>query len=670
MINEMFYNRRIASLLAGCVFGLSTVLTFETAAADSTGELGELSIEQLMGIEVTSVAKKPQKLSQSAAAIHVISREDIRRSGATNLPEVLKLAPGIDVARINANEWVVGSRGAAGRFSTGLLVLIDGRSVYSPFFAGVFWETLDVVMQDIERIEVIRGPGGSIWGANAVNGVINIITRHSADTQEGVAFVTAGNEDAVSATVRYGGELAKRRFGRVFAKVQQRGASLGTGKDPWDMAHIGFRIDDHPSAQHTFRVSGEIYTANFSQVSELPTFNSNVITSIVETVNHQGAHLLGDWRYAGDDDSILNVQAYWDYYERKEALLNQRVHTFDVSLDQRHSLGMEGSLVWGAGLRYSRVGLNSSGNTLRVLSDPINPLVLGGFVQGEWPVARNTLLTLGTKLEHNSYTGFELQPSLRLHWRTDSGQQLWASVSRAVRTPTVLENDVESATGFRPATPPAVPFGTVFSIRGNSQFESEQLVAVELGYRALLTDDLSVDAVIFNHNFKNSRSTTFLPVVFTAPAGPFIQPFDLVNNSSARMQGLELGSLFQASEQWRFKLAYTFLNLITDDAFIADGPQHTLSLRSEYDFGNGVELDIGYRRRSQVLGLQLGATRDVYASFDTLDVRLGWKVNKRLELTLVGQNLLDPSRVEQIDEVYAPATEVGRSVFVKAEWRF
>ncbi len=646
-----------------------TMASLPLVAVEHESALNEMSIEQLMGIEVTSVAKKPQKLSRSAAAIHVITSEDIRRSGVTNIPDALGMAPGMDVARIDAGKWAVGSRGVAGRFSNGLLVLIDGRSVYTPIFAGVFWETLDIIMDDIDRIEVIRGPGGTVWGANAVNGVINIITKHSADTQGSFVSTSIGNEEVGKAETRYGAALGEGRFGRVYAKIQRHDDNARLRDDSWDMGHLGFRYDDHSVASNTLRVSGEILGAQYQQVTALPSINSNTLVENASPVIHRSAHLLAERRILSDDGSELHLQGYWDFSDHDDAVQRHITHTVDLALDQRQSISDTANLIWGLGLRYSLLDVRSDGGTFVDPPSLSSPMVFSSFVQGEWALSDSVLATLGSKFEHNNYSGFEIQPSVRLHWTVDERQQVWTALSRAVRTPSVIEaNGFQIATGIDTTTQPV---STVFTVLGSEQYESEELVAVELGYRALLNRDLSMDAVVFYHQLDNLRSLNLGTPFLSGATGPLVVPSTAANDNSATEQGLELGAVYQATENWRVKLAYTYLALDAKEAFLSSGPEQTVSIRSEFDVSERVELDVEYRYRDVTGSIPINGAAVEHAHQHALNLHLGWRVDDQLTLSLVGRNLLQPSKPAQPGDLFTPAgIEIDRSLFVNARWQF
>jgi iron complex outermembrane receptor protein len=423
---------------------LLTSLLPVTAAAQGVGtdkeaHALEMSLEELLDVQVTSVSKRPQSLSDAAAAVFVITNEDLRRSGVRNIPDALRMVPGINVARIGSNKWAVTARGFNGRFANKLLVLVDGRTVYSPTFSGVYWEALDLMLEDVERIEVIRGPGATLWGANAVNGVINIITRHAADSQRGLVSAGVGSEERGFAAARYGARLAEGTYGRLYAKAFERDAfafpgGRGAG-DGWQALRGGFRVDSQFSGQDGLTLEGDIHSADIDQQIVLPQLAAPFVRQVADTASVAQGNIMVRWDHTASADSGWTLQAYYDHFARDEVFLDERRDTFDLELTYRVVSDRLHSVVWGSGYRLTRDEFDPT-PIVDVVPDSRTDQLFSAFVQDQIELVDDRLwLTLGSKFEHNDYTGFELQPSARLGWTLDARNKLWASISRAVRTP-------------------------------------------------------------------------------------------------------------------------------------------------------------------------------------------------------------------------------------------
>ena len=455
-------NRR-ADLTTALVGGI--VMLAATTAMGK--DLTELSIEELLDVEVTSVGKKAQALSDAAAAVYVISNEDIRRSGATNVPEALRMVPGIAVKRIDSNKWAVSARGFSSRFANKLLVLIDGITVYTPSFSGVYWEYQGVMLADVDRIEVIRGPGATLWGANAVNGVINIITKSAAATQGGLAIAGAGTEERAIGALRYGGKLGSDTFARAYAKYDARDSLVTTlgddGRDAWDLGQGGFRVDSSFGAGNNATVEGNVYRSNLRQQLQVPDpLAPPEFSRLVDDhVDAEGWNLLGKWGRALSVTSDVSLQLYYDHSERNEYYVVQRHDIVDLDFQQRTKIGDRNDIVWGLGYRNIDDRFD---NTELVTMTPSaeNRSLWSGFIQDEIDLLRDRLrLTLGTKVEHNDYTGIEVQPNLRLLWKAPGQTSLWGAISRAVRTPSRAESSGNiwtqvTSTGAPPPYPQSI----------------------------------------------------------------------------------------------------------------------------------------------------------------------------------------------------------------------
>jgi iron complex outermembrane receptor protein len=447
-----------------------------SSAYSDQGELMGLSVEDLLNVEVISVAKKAKSLNDSPAAIFVISQDDIRRIGATSIPEALRLAPGLDVARIDSNKWAVSARGFNGRFANKLLVLIDGRSVYTRAFAGVYWENQDVMLEDVERIEVIRGPGATLWGANAVYGVINIITKHSADTQGGLLVAGVGTEEQGFGAFRYGGKLSSDTTARAYIKGFNRDENThklgGDAGDDWNKVQGGFRMDSQLTTNDTLTLQGDVYHSSINQYTTFAQVTAPYRNSFNEKIDAFGGNLLMRQHHTFSSTSDYSLQVFYDFYERDEVAVLESRHTLDVDFQHRFALLNWNDVVWGIAYRYSHDDVYSK--EFLVTNTPSrNDQLVSAFVQDEITLVDNYLwLTVGSKFEHNDYSGFEVQPTARLMWAPHQQHRLWAAVSRAVRTPSRVEQDTAFLQSVIPAQPPFIPAVAV-SLEGNKQYDSK-----------------------------------------------------------------------------------------------------------------------------------------------------------------------------------------------------
>lgn len=469
-------------------------------AADDAVDPFALSPEQLFDATVMSVSKTSEKLGDAPAAVYVLTSEDIMRSGATSIPEVLRLVPGMDVARGGSAAWSIGVRGFNSPLADKLLVLIDGREVYDPLFSGVYWDVQDTPLADIDRIEVIRGPGASLWGANAVNGVINIITKKASETKGALVSVVAGNSDHAIVTARYGGDLGEDIHWRVYGKYRDVAPEDSlTGVDPndqWSEWRGGFRADTDPDgAGNSFTLQGDAYRSDTGQLRTVPLFVAPFNVVEMEDITAQGGNLLGRWNRDLGDDSRLTVQSYFDYTQRDQLTLADKRTTFDF--DAQYELP---SFAWNKaiiGVRY-RYTSDELDLTPIIFADKTtdSEQTYSGFVQDKITVIPDDLyLTLGSKFEHNDFTGFEWQPNGRLQWLIDDKQMAWAAVSRAVRTPSELERDLTVVTGVIP--PGVFPIPVAVELTPSPNFNSEELIAYELGYRRQWTPMVQMDVTAF-----------------------------------------------------------------------------------------------------------------------------------------------------------------------------
>lgn len=647
------------------LFVLSPCIAALCSAAEITAPaLKQLSLEQLMEIEITSVAKKEQRVADTAAAIIVITQEDIRRSGVTTIAEALRLAPGVTVSRIDGNSWAIGIRGFGSGFSRSVLVLIDGRSVYTPLFAGVYWEVQDTLLEDIDRIEVIRGPGGTIWGANAVNGVINIITKSASETQGLLMTAGGGSEEKGFGGFRYGGKVSHdfnyRVYGKGFRRDGQYTPHL-SDSDDWQMGQGGFRTDWRLVDGNSLTIQGDIYQGRSGMRTQVSSFSAPFSTIVEKDTDLSGMNLLGRWRRTLSETSDLALQVYYDRTFRREPTFQERRNTVDFDFQHRFRPTRSQELISGFGYRYSK-GDTESVPTLIVSPRNRADSLLSAFIQDEISIVENRLrLTIGSKFEHNDYTGFEFQPSARILWAPVGWQSLWAAVSRAVRTPSRIDSDIAASS----APNPALPFFT--RLLGNKNFASEKLIAYELGSRIQPTERLFVDLTAFYNRYDDLFSVeTGTP--FLEP-GRVIFPFLFDNNFEAESFGIELVTDWRWLDWWRWRITYSYLQInltkkpgstdvVTEQPTEGGSPHNQVSLTAFVNLPGNLELDGNFRYVDNLPGQNV-------ARYFNLDLRLGWQPNKNLELAVVGQNLLAGHHAE-----WSGGTEVQRGVYGKATWRW
>ncbi|HEX7184167.1 MAG TPA: TonB-dependent receptor [Thermoanaerobaculia bacterium] len=637
--------KAIAAVFA--ILGLAAVpVSAEPQEEVAASDLKRLSIEELMQIEVTSASRRTERFSRAAAAITVITAEEIRRSGANSLPEALRLANPLHVARSTQGDYAISARGFNTTTANKMLVLIDGRSIYTPLFSGVFWDVQDVLLEDVERIEVIRGPGATLWGANAVNGIVNIITRRAEDTQDGLAIAGGGTEEKAFGAVRYGGRLGERGYYRTYGKYLERDALVTvTGQDarnPRDFGQGGFRTDLKTSDTDTLTLQGDAYTGQTRD-------------PLRDLINLDGGNLLGRWSRHLADGSDLSLQVYWDRTHRHIFnLFEEHRDTVDLDFDRRiRLLESRHEVVWGFGYRHTRDRVGNS-TVIGFLPDRRGQDLFSLFAQDEVRLLGDRLrVTVGAKLEHNDSTGLEVQPNIRAAWSPNDRRMLWGAVSRAVRTPTRFDEDLffSTATG--------IPLFV-----GSRDFDSEELLAYELGYRVQLQTDLTLDVAAFYNVYDDLRSQE------PPAAGGF--PVTFGNNLEADTWGAEIRGNYQPFSWWRMYISYAYFDRdfrfdpesrdLTGGLGEGNDPQNRAMLRSNFDLPGGVELD-GWLRYVDELPFP------AVPSYLELDLRVGWRPIPALELSLVGQNLLDEAHAE-----FGPATptrqEVERGFYGKVTWQF
>jgi iron complex outermembrane receptor protein len=646
----------------------------------TASNLIELSLEELMEIEVTSPGKKIQKLSDVPAAVYVISQDDMRRSGATSIPEALRLAPGVQVARIDANKWAISVRGFDDRYANKLLVLIDGRTVYTPSFSGVFWDIQDTMIEDIDRIEVIRGPGAALWGANAVNGVINIITRRAEETQGGLISAGGGTEERGFGGLRYGLKVGKDAFARGYIKYFNRDGGVdgsgGDTGDDWDALRGGFRLDWQGLGGDSLTVQGDLYDGSYGSTGDVPLLVPPYSRKTDDNGWNFGGNLLSRWERVLSPTSDLALQAYYQRDERGDIEINKYVEdTVDLDFQHRFHLGERHDIMYGAGYRFVHDRL-TDGFLISGTPDSRSRNLFSAFLQDEITLVPDLLrVTLGTKLEHNDFTGFEVQPDFRFLLTPHPRHTIWGSVSRAVRTPSRAENDIRANYGTVPPAAPGAP-PLLISAFGDRDLDSEVLLAYELGYRMQVAPSFSFDFVGYYHDYNRLISAVpAAPFPETEPLPPhLVAPTVFANNQEGEVYGLEISSDWLPLPWWRMRLSYTYQRMdirLKEDIAVMTGqtgyieglsPDHQLSLLSSMDLPGNLSFDAWLRYVDDLPAVSVG-------SYVNLDLRLSWRPLPGVEVSLVGQNLIDTSHREFVS-LEGISTKTERGLYGKVVLEF
>jgi iron complex outermembrane receptor protein len=608
-------------------------------------ELKKLSIEELAETDITGSGRRPEQLEEVASAVSVITSDDLRRYGVMNLPQALRLADTLHVADVGGPSVAISSRGFNITTANKLLVMIDGRTVYSPVFAGVFWEAQDLVIADIERIEIVRGPGGTLWGANAVNGVIHIITKSAADTRG--TFVNAAIGSGVTGpfAVRHGGRFGAAGSYRVYAKVREDAAaelqSGGSAGNEHAFGQGGFRIESDRTGNNFAVLQGDVFSGD-----------TGLGVGADRSITWRGGNLLGRWTYRDDGGDETTLQAYYDYfYRRVPVQYTGTLHTLDLDAQHQRRFGRH-VLVAGAGYRNYRG--DDLGDGPGFFFEPQQRVSHRSnlFGQAQFELHREWFLTTGVKVEHNEFTGAEVQPNLALRW-TRGAQTAWSTLARAVRVPTRFDVDLRIR----------VPNTSIIAITGTEDFKSESLLALEAGYRTRLGSRLSVDLALFNNRYDDLRSQEFP----TVPG----EPVRLMNMLNAVSRGAELSAKAQLIDWWQIAGGYTHLwKRLTFDpgstdrtggAAEANDPRHIVKLRSYIDAGTRFEFDTFFRYVSAL-------PQPAVEAYAEMDARLGFHLRPGWDLALVGTNLLSPQHMEFIGGTPPQVSE--RAITFRSTWRF
>lgn len=670
-------NKAITLLLSVAITLLSTSNS-AYSETDPLADLMKLSIEDLEKVKVTSVSRKPESRFKAASSITVLTQDDIKRSGLTSIPEALRLVPGVNVARVDSNKWSISVRGFNRVFSNKLLVLIDGRTVYTPLVSGVYWDTQDLNFEDLDRIEVIKGPGASMWGSNAVNGVINIITKHSKLTVGNHITATKGNFERGTYSFRHGRKLSDNAYLRVFGKhssfneTNQVNSNTGIDDD-WYFSRAGFRSDFSTSSGSDFHVQGEFHHGREQQLYVVPGLVANNVSGNINADDYiKGGHLLGSWTKTKPSGDEQKLQVYFDYKRRDTTgVLKQGIATFDIDYQNIQRLSDRNQLVWGLGYRLFHDNLNDlelSNGITYVDYEPERTYnnLISAFLQNEYYIIPDKLaFTIGSKLEHNYYTDFEIQPNARLAWHPNNNNTLWLAVSRAVRIPTRSERSLSSvftSTGG----------GFVrLSASDDRNFDSEQLTAMEFGYRTQPNWWSSFDLSLFYNKYDELRT-------FETGTSAFITPNTVLegiaeNLGYAETYGLELATRFTINRNWNVFLNYSLLEMEThlrktssDTSLFREEdrpPEQQLNILSRLNISPNLSLDNNVFFVDQLAASNI----DAYTRFDTA---IHWKYKDNLEFSFVGQDLFGSGHQESTPNLYSRNAQIGRSVFAKLSYSF
>ncbi len=646
--------RNISLFSVLCTLNLACFSAYANENVPADPEFDEILSQDITTLTVTSVAKREQRLSDTAAAVYVITQEEMRRAGAYSIPEALRLVPGMQVAKLSSDSWAVSARGFNGALDNKLLVLIDGRAIYTPVFSGVYWGDQSTAINDIDRIEVIRGPGASIYGANAVNGVINVITKSSEDTQ--------GNMISAATTNKGNGVYEARHGGTAGDKAYYRAYSQYIDGSSWNRGRGGFRLDGKGADNDSYTLQGDAYGGSQDAKSTILFPAAPFRQSVTSTDDAYGGNVLGRWSHKIGDGSDLSVQSYVDHYSRQETVADQHVTTADIQLQHSARLNDRNNFVWGAGGRFyyqELVGTFSASVKDRFDTHEI----LSAFAQDEYALVPSKLyVTAGSKLEYNDFTGVEIQPSARVAWHPTTNQTVWGAVSRAVRTPSNIEEDVSLAALVTPGAPP-----TELRLVGNPNQKSEELIAYELGHRIQPTNHLSFDTALFYNDFDKLQTIGTPGTPFTGANGNTIVPYMVNNLGSGHVYGAEFASNWNVTDNWQLSGSYTYLRMNLDvkpgtaatlESTEKLAPRNQFSVQSYYNINDAVHWD-----NMLYFVDNLSAPVNSYVRYDT---RIAWLIRPGLEVSLIGRNLIDP----HVEFPSSSAGEIDRSLIGQLLWKF
>jgi iron complex outermembrane receptor protein len=636
------------------------------------------SMEDLLKTDITSVSKKEKQLFDTPAAVYVVTREEIRASGARNVPDALRLVPGMEVAQINSSMWDVGIRGFDERFSNKMLVMIDGRSLYSPIFGGIYWDSIDMVMEDIDRIEVIRGPGGSLWGTNAVNGTVNIITRSSQATQGALVSELSASDAPVLLTARYGGQVGKIGTYRVFSKYTDTfGNQNATGHwagDAWHQEHGGFRMDLKPRPQDALMVEGDMHSGSFGEPLSQPLLVAPYSTTVGGINSVLGGTILGRWTRSYLNGQETQVQAYYSNENRDATERPDHLNTLDVDAQHHFHIGTNQDFVAGVGYRYSTVFAPAT--PFLTITPPHQDFPLfSAFLQDEIALLPKKLsLTAGGKVEHNQFTGFDFQPSVRINWRPAKQHSLWLAVSRAVKTPNLLDTSMYRLISVGPGTD-GIDASTLI---GNPKYKDELLLAYEAGYRLQLKR-VSIDTTGFVNNYNDVETNENLAPVLRNGYTEYATQW--ANNLYGKSFGAEVAATWNVDSRWKLTATYSWLKLEmkanshSNDTGTALGfntgtPTNHFGVRSSYALFKNLQFNALAQYTGPMPSGLGGDTPAAMPSYYRVDSNLQWHVGEYVRLDIGGQNLLNPRITEYMGGNGATQTFSQRNFFGRVSYVF
>lgn len=663
------------ALLTVLVFAFGRVPTLGDAPAPTKARqqsLTDLSIEQLMNVEVTSVSRRAEKLSETPAAVYVITQEDIRRSGLTNVPDLLRMVPGMAVANINAHGWAITARGFNSRFSNKLLVLMDGRSVYCPLYSGVWWDTQDLALDDIDRIEVIRGPGATLWGANAVNGIINVVTKNASAATDRYANALTGEQGSSIAQMAYTGRTGSAGHYRFYAKNRNEGGFVDWQgsrlSDMWNQTRCGFRFESAPSEAGSLTLQSTVYRGGGTAPARKNLLAPPYSSRLAADIHVSGGDVLARWARSAPSGVESTLQLYCDQAYRDDLQYVETRNTYDLDFQQQLPTRGRHDLIWGMGYRHSVSDTQDSEWTRFDPESRITRLA-SAFLQDEITLRPDReVLTIGSKLEYDNRMGVNIQPSLRMLWTPPGRGTTWIAVSRAVRTPCRAE--LSGWLSFR-SMPSQIPqMAQLLTLNGNPDFRSEKVLAYEIGHRTQPTDKFSLDVTAFYNLYDKLRTLELgTPHLVTSPVPHIEVPLIWDNKMSARSCGLEIAANWQPKDNWRLALAYTYLNVSTrlapdstatlvPEGYDCNAPPSQIVLRSYFDLPGGKQLDAAL----YCIG---GFDHHSVPGYTRLDLRYAWHLKDGTEVSLVGQNLLQSRHQEFYGILNEDATEVPRTFYVR-----
>lgn len=661
-------------MLRWVIPGLFLVLCIAAYAKKNDADLTSLTIEQLFQVQVTSASRTDHKLSDTAAAVFVITQEDIRRSTATSIPELLRMVPGLSVARLTGNTWAITARGFNTQYAGKLLVMVDGRTVYDPTFSGVFWNVQGYVLEDIDHIEVIRGPGASVWGTNAVNGIINIITKSAENTVGFLVTATGGNEERGTVAARYGARFGHNTYYRLYSKFFNRGSSFSPGgipvQDDWNQFRSGIRVDNVIDSQNSLMVQAEGYTDTTQQSLPVISYRPPQISFAIGNFNLAGGHFLTRWNHKTASGAEMRLQGYYSLLDVNGPSFFERRHTGDIDFQHQLFRNAHHNLLWGAGYRFTSADLlNQPYSLLKFDSPHVTKHYASIFAQDEIRLAADRLhLTIGSKIEYNGYTGFEVEPTIRALWRFTPARAIWGSVSRASRIPSQKD---DSSGVARAAFPGPGGLPAVVTVVGNPSVGSEQVIAYEMGYRWQPRSRLAFDLATFYNRYTSLIGAVPAdPFLESAPVPHLVLPLQTANDGKGYTLGTELMTSWTASSHLKLAAAYSFLYMnikspvedVSSQRMNGFDPRHQLRIQASYNFARSWEADTAVRAVSALPSASQGA----YAQWDA---RIGWHATESGEFSLGMQNLLNDHHTESAGLITG-TNPARRSIYGKVTWRF